>query len=115
MVVLLEEIRQPPNRKRDHAFAMLLPTGEESRETLVHLGVPSERIPRDGNDIDLVGLVCSLDRLFATGCGHTGVKWFLRAPDAELGGRAPVELIDEPDGVERIRRLVAREVGLSRS
>ena len=96
-----------------YGLAPLLPTCDESRETLLHLGVPAKRIPETADEVDLVGLVCSLDRLFAAGCGNTGVRWFLRTPVAALEGRSPAELICEPHGVERIRRLVAREVELS--
>jgi hypothetical protein len=115
MVVLSQEILKSQHRECDQALMRLLPTSDESRETLIHLGVPSRRIPAGGDEADLVGLVCSLGRLFATGCGHAGVKWFLGEPDPELGGRTPAELIDEPNGIDRIRRLVAREVEVSRS
>lgn len=113
MDVLLNEIQQVEDHECDEPFLGLLPTAEESREALVHLGIPGERIPGCSEEVDLVGLVCSLDRLFATGCGHAGVKWFLREPDPELGGRAPADLIDKPKGVERIRQLVAREIELA--
>lgn len=96
-------------------FARLLPTGEESRDHLIQLGVPQHRLPSDVHEIDLVALICSLDRLFASGCGHGGVKWFLHHPDPDLGGRAPKDLILEPNGIERIHRVVARELELARS
>ena len=62
----------------------------------------------------MIGLVCTLDRLFASGCGHAGIKGFLRTPDPELDGRTPTDMLDQPDGVERIRELIAREIRLSR-
>lgn len=113
MVVVLDDIPKSCSRVRAAAFARLLPSVKESHQTLLQLGIPEDRLPRDPS-VDVVGLVCTLDRLFATGCGHSGIKWFLHTPDADLGGQAPSDVLDQPDGVDRVRGLIAREVRLSR-
>ncbi len=112
MVVVLDDITRARPRVRSAAFGRLLPSVEESHQTLINLGVPDDRLPRDSS-ADVVGLVCTLDRLFATGCGHGGVRGFLRTPDAELDGKTPTDLLAQPDGVERIRALISREIRLS--
>lgn len=113
MVVVLDDISKSRSRVRSAGFARLLPSVEESHETLLHLGIPEDRLPRDPS-ADVVGLVCTLDRLFATGCGHGGIRGFLRTADADLDGQTPTDVLDQPDGVERIRALIARETRHSR-
>jgi Protein of unknown function (DUF2384) len=113
MAVVLDDIRTSCSRVRSAEFARLLPSVEESHQPLLQLGIPEDRLPRDPS-VDVVGLVCTLDRLFATGCGHAGVRWFLRTPDVDLNGQAPADVLDQPDGVDRIRELIAREIRLSR-
>jgi hypothetical protein len=112
MVVVLDDIAKTCPRVRSAAFARLLPSVEQSHQTLVNLGVPQEHLPCDPA-ADVVGLVCTLDRLFATGCGHAGVKGFLRTPEVELGGKTPTEVLGQPNGVERIRWLIGRQIQLS--
>lgn len=114
MVVVVDDIVPPGAVGRAPAFAELLPSVEESHQTLLHLGVPAERLPRDPA-ADVVGLVCTIDRLFASGCGHAGIKGFLSTPDAELGGRAPTDVLSQPDGVDLIRDLIRREIRAARS
>ncbi len=111
MVVVLD-ITRACLRVRSDGFSRLLPSVEESHQTLINLGVPEERLPLDPA-ADVVGLVCTLDRLFATGCGHRGVRGFLRTPDAELDGKTPTDVLAQPDGVERIREIISREIQLS--
>lgn len=113
MVMVLDDIAPSRSRVRSAAFARLLPSVEDSHETLISLGVPEDRLPRDP-EADVVGLVCTINRLFASGCGHAGIKGFLHTPDLELDGKTPTDVLDQPHGVERIRELIAREIRLSR-
>jgi hypothetical protein len=110
MVVLSER----PEAWRLHFPAShnsLLPSPSESKEHLIGLGVERQKLPIVPEQADLVGLLCSLDRLSATaGCGQAGLRWFLRRPHAALDGRAPCDLIAEAQGVDRVRRLVGEEV-----
>jgi hypothetical protein len=113
MVMVLADIPKSRSRVRSVAFARLLPSLEDSHQTLINLGVDKEQLPRDPS-ADVVGLVCTINGLFASGCGHAGIKGFLRKPDADLDGKAPADVLAQPDGVERIRDLIAREIQLSR-
>lgn len=113
MVLIAQHIpsRSAHDPRMPAALMRMLPTPEESRQHLIDLGVSSHRLPTDEH-IDWVGLVCTLDRLFSTGCGHAGIQWFLKNPDSDLGGHSPEDVLDEPGGVNRVRRLVARELAL---
>lgn len=113
MVMLVNDIAPSRPQARSAAFARLLPSVADSHQTLINLGVPEDRLPRDPA-ADVVGLVCTINRLFASGCGYAGIKGFLRTPDAQLGGKAPADLLGQPGGVERIQGLIAREIQLSR-
>jgi hypothetical protein len=94
---------------REPAYSPL-PTFEEARERLYELGVPWDNMARSqGLSPDLTRLLCSLDQLGST-CGRAGVHWFLTRTHLELGGRRPADVVGDPDGVDRIQRVVELEL-----
>lgn len=92
-------------RPATQLFLDLLPTEAESRQHLLFLGVPDEKLPVEARP-ELIGLVCTLDRLFGAGVSRIGLKRMLREPNAELGGCTPADLMGDAEGIERVRSAV---------
>ncbi len=77
-------------------------TQEEYRGTLEGylIEVPSNR------DIDFRSVALAADTVHKRSSGTVSSRSFLLTRHSALNGRAPIEVMGEPDGPERIRRLV---------
>jgi hypothetical protein len=57
-------------------------------------------------DIDFRAIFLALDAVHGRTSGQISSRGFLLTRHSQLGGRAPIEVIAEPDGPERIWGLV---------
>jgi hypothetical protein len=60
----------------------------------------------DGRDIDFRSVVLALDAVHGRTSGQVSSRGFLLTRHSMLNGRAPIEIIADPDGPERIWGLV---------
>lgn len=81
-----------------------------AQRIIMSLEVPEEVLLRSAQsnpDIDWVGVVYALDRVFLSHGGAMGQHRFLHERTHLLNGRSPVEVLPLPDGPHRLCRAAA--------
>lgn len=75
-----------------------------ARRSVLRAGVPEETLlsAESASPYDWRALASVLDAVFVISGSSLGVSVFLTSPASELDGRAPIELLATPNGVERI-------------
>lgn len=82
----------------------------KAQRIIMSLEVPEEvllRSERNNPDIDWMGVVYALDRVFLSHGGAMGQHRFLHEPTPLLDGRTPAEVLAFPQGPNRLCRAAA--------
>lgn len=99
-----------------HTTAMLdgLLSQDDAARALSRLGV-DVTVGSGGPPPDYRRLLLAMDLLFANGYSTSALAGFLETPHPRLDWRSPSELVREPDGIDRVRSVIAEVVTARRN
>lgn len=98
-----------------HTTTMLdgLLSQEDAARALARLGVEFA-VDDETAAVDYRRLLFAMDKLFVNGYSTSALAGFLETPQARFDWRTPAEVAGDPDGIERVRDLIAETVSARR-